>query len=220
MTSTLTSPAVSAVLDRLYEVVAAQDGPAKQRVRHREAELGKRLGQERRYELYGDAPLAITREVGNILNLLTVASRPRTVVEFGSSLGISTLFIASALRDCGGRMITTELLAGKADAARGNLQEAGLGDLVELRVGDARETLRDLEDTVEMVFLDGRNDLYLEILRLLEPRLATHAVVAADLNVEDPDLLPYLRYVGTPANGYLSVSVPLDAGVELSVRTV
>ncbi len=219
MPSTLTSPAVSTVLDRLYEQVAAEDGPAKQRVRDREAELGGRLGQEQRYELYGDAPLAITREVGEMLYLLTVARRPRTVVEFGSSLGISTLFIAAALRDCGGRLITTELLAGKAEAARANLLRAGLEDLVELRVGDARETLGELDETVEMLFLDGRNDLYLEVLRLLEPLLAGHAVIAADLNVEDPDLLPYLRYVRDPAGGYLSVAVPLDAGVELTLRT-
>ncbi len=219
MPSTLTSPAVSAVLDRLYEQAAAEDGPAKQRVRDREAELGGRLGQEQRYELYGDAPLAITREVGEMLYLLTVARRPSTVVEFGSSLGISTLFIAAALRDCGGRLITTELLAEKAEAARGNLREAGLEELVELRVGDARETLRELDESVELLFLDGRNDLYLEVLRLLEPRLAGHAVIAADLNVEDPDLLPYLSYVRDPANGYLSVAVPLDAGVELALRT-
>jgi len=219
MPSTLTSPVVSAVLDRLYEQVAAEDGPAKQRVRDREAELGGRLGQEQRYELYGHAPLAITREVGELLYLLTVARRPRTVVEFGSSLGISALFIAAALRDCGGRLITTELLAAKAEAARGNLREAGLEELVELRVGDARETLRELDESVEVLFLDGRNDLYLEVLRLLEPRLAGHAVIAADLNVEDPDLLPYLRYVSDPASGYLSVAVPLDAGVELSLRT-
>ncbi len=219
MPSTLTSPAVSAVLDRLYEQAAAEDGPAKQRVRDREAELGGRLGQEQRYELYGDAPLAITREVGEMLYLLTVARRPSTVVEFGSSLGISTLFIAAALRDCGGRLITTELLAEKAEAARGNLREAGLEELVELRVGDARETLRELDESVELLVLDGRNDLYLEVLRLLEPGLAGHAVIAADLNVEDPDLLPYLSYVRDPANGYLSVAVPLDAGVELALRT-
>ncbi len=65
----------------------------------------------------------------------------------------------------------------------------------------------------------GRNDLYLEVLRLLEPRLASQAVIVADLNVEDPDLLPYLRYVSEPASGYLSVAVPLDEGVELSLRT-
>lgn len=217
--STLCSPAVAGVLDRLYATVAAEDEPAKQRVRDREAQLGGRLSQQQRYELYGEAPLAIKREVGELLHLLTLTRRPRTVIEFGCSLGISTLYLASALRDCGGRLVTTELLPSKAQAARKHLIEAGVDDHVELRVGDALDTLARIDTEVDMVFLDGRNDLYLDVLRLLEPQLASTALVAADLNVEDPDLLPYLQYVRDPANGYLSVAVPLDAGVELSVRT-
>jgi predicted O-methyltransferase YrrM len=210
---------VACVLDRLYAVVAAEDEPAKQRVRTREAELGRRLNQAQRYELYGDAPLAITRAVGALLYLLTVSRRPRRVVEFGASLGISTVYLASALRECGGTLLTTEVLAHKAAAARDNLRDAGLDDLVTVRVGDARDTLADVDADVDMLFLDGRNDLYLDVLRLVEPRLATAALVVADLNVEDPDLLPYLHHVRDPANGYFSVAVPLDAGVELSVRT-
>ncbi|HYB23338.1 MAG TPA: hypothetical protein VED41_06040 [Solirubrobacteraceae bacterium] len=64
-----------------------------------------------------------------------------------------------------------------------------------------------------MLFLDGRNDLYFDVLRLLERHLASTALVTADLSIEDPDLLPYLSYIRDPANGYLSVEVPLDAGV-------
>lgn len=215
---TLSSPALVAVLDRLYAKVAAEDEPAKQRVRTREAELGRRLSQEQRYELYGGAPLAIKREVGELLHLLTIARAPRLVVEFGASLGISTLYLASALRDCGGTLISTELLPEKAQAARRNLVEAGLDDLLELRVGDALETLTEVDGEVDVLFLDGRNDLYLDVLRLLEPRLGRAALVAADLNTEDPDLIPYLTHVRDPSNGYLSIEVPLDAGVELSIR--
>jgi len=218
MASTLGSPAVAAVLDRLYAKVAAEDEPAKQRVHARELELGTRLSQKQRYELYGDAPLAIKREVGELLYLLTVIRRPRMIVEFGASLGISTLHLAAALRDCGGMLITTELLSDKAEAAQRNLADAGLADLVELRTGDALDTLVHLDGEVDILFLDGRNDLYLDILRLLEPRLASAALVVADLNTEDPDLTPYLTHVRNPSNGYISVEVPLDAGVELSLR--
>lgn len=219
MSVTLRSPAVAAVLDCLYAVVAAEDEPAKQRVREREIEVGRRLSQKQRYELYGGAPLAITREVGELLYMLTIARRPRIVVEFGASLGISTIYLASALRDCGGRLITTEVLPAKAEAAQENLVEAGLDDLLDLRVGDALETLADIEGEIDVLFLDGRNDLYLDVLRLLEPRLARAALIAADLNIDDPDLTPYLTYVRNPGNGYLSLHVPLDAGVELSMRT-
>jgi predicted O-methyltransferase YrrM len=142
-------------------------------------------------------------------------------VEFGCSLGLSTIFLAAGLRDNNdgaGSLITTELLSGKAKTARENLTEAGLDDLVELRLGDALQTLANLTEPVDLLFLDGRNDLYLPVLRLLEPRLAPDALVAADLSVEDPDLLPYLEHVRERAQGYFSINLPLDAGVELSVR--
>jgi predicted O-methyltransferase YrrM len=80
----------------------------------------------------------------------------------------------------------------------------------------AREA--ELGSRVDLLFLDGRNDLYLPVLRLVEPRLAPDALVAADLNAEDPDLLPYLEHVRDPDHGYFSIEIPLDAGVEISAR--
>ena len=218
--STLRSPRVLDVLERLFAQVELQDPPAKRRVHDREIELGRRLSQAQRYELYGQAPLAVTREVGELLYLLTVSRRARSVVEFGCSLGLSTIFLAAGLRDSDGvgSLVTTELLAGKAKTARENLTEAGLEDLVELRVGDALKTLADLSGPVDLLFLDGRNDRYLPVLRLLEPQLAPDALVVADLNIEDPDLLPYLQHVRDGAQGCFSINLPLDAGVELSVR--
>ena len=142
MPSTLKAPAVATVLDRLHAAAQVEDEPAKQRVRDREADLGARLSQVRRYELYGEAPLAIKREVGELLYLLTLSRRARTVVEFGASLGVSTLYLAAALRDCGGgSLITTEQLAGKADATRKNLVDAGLDDLLRYVVCVKRTTI-------------------------------------------------------------------------------
>jgi predicted O-methyltransferase YrrM len=189
-------------------------------VREREAELGTRLPQEERYEIYGAAPLAITRDVGRLLYLLALGSR-RRVVEFGCSLGISTIFLAAAIQDGNGTgsLITTELLPDKAEATRRHLAEAGLEHLVEVRTGDAMATLESLEAPIDLLFLDGRNDLYGAVLRLLESHLAPGALIAADLNTEDPDLLPYLEYVRDPDNGYQSLQVPLGDGVELSART-
>ncbi|MFI5004228.1 MAG: hypothetical protein ACHQE6_04370 [Solirubrobacterales bacterium] len=91
-------------------------------------------------------------------------------------------------------------------------------NVIELRAGDALETLADLPGAVDLLFLDGCNDLYLPVLRLVEPRLVSGALVAADLSARDPDLLPYLEHVRDPAHGYFSICVPLDDGVELSVR--
>jgi len=137
-----------------------EDPPAKERVLDRERELGRRVWAAERSEMYGGAPLSITPEVGDLLCVLVLARRPRTIVEFGASHGYSTIHLAAAIRDVGsGRVITTELEPGKVAAAERNLAEAGLDDLVEMRVGDALTTLQDVPE-VDLLFLDGWNNLY------------------------------------------------------------
>ncbi len=168
MPSTISSPAVASVLDRLHAQADDEDPRAARRVHARETELGRRLAQEQRYELYGAAPLSIAREVGQLLYLLALSTRPRRIVEFGSSLGVSTVYLAAALRDGGGgTLITSEHHEQKVKLAQQNLTDAGLADLIELRYGDALHTLADIAEPVDLVFLDGRNDLYLPVLRLL-----------------------------------------------------
>ena len=221
MASTLQTAPVREVLSRLHAQADREDVEAKRRVRDRQSELGHRLTQAQRYELYGDAPLAIIREVGELYYLLVVSHRPTTIVEFGASHGISTIYLAAGIRDAGGAgraLITTEVLAHKAELARRNLRECGLLDVVEMRVGDALETLADGPSAPDMVVLDGRNDLYLPVLDLLAPRLPAGALVVADLNTDDPDVLAYQRRIRDPGSGFFSIELPLDAGIELSVR--
>ena len=171
---TLRSPPVTTVLDRIHATAAREDEAAKNRVRAREAEVGHRLSQEQRYDLYGDAPQAIAREVGRLAYVLALGRADRSVVEFGASHGASTIYLAAALRDSGGgAVITTERHAGKAATASRNLEDAGLRDLVELRVGDARQTLVGLTEPVDLLFLDGSNDLYLRVLKPLSPACAS-----------------------------------------------
>ena len=208
------------VLARLHEQSAQEDPPAVARVGAREAELGTKIYGRERAGLYGGAPLAIKREVGELLYAFVLARRPRLAVEFGASIGISTIYLAAAVRDLGGarRLITTELNPDKAARARVHLAEVGLEDLVEVRVGDALETLRELPGPVEFLFLDGWNDLYLAVLELLEPRLVPGALVLADLSPDDPNLERYCAHMNDPGSGYATVTVPLDAGVVASSR--
>jgi predicted O-methyltransferase YrrM len=186
----------------------------------RERELGRRVWGAERAEAYGGAPLSITPEVGELLCVLVLARRPGTVVEFGASHGYSTIHLAAAVRDLGsGRVITTEIEAEKAAAAQRNLAEAGLDDLVEMRVGDALATLEDVQEA-DLLFLDGWNDLYEPVVDLLEPRLSPGALVIADLSADDPDQITYVERMRAPESGYITVDVPLDAGVVVSVRTL
>jgi predicted O-methyltransferase YrrM len=217
MPSTLCSEAVTRVLARLREAGRVEDEPAKRRVRAREAEAGRKIYGRERADLYGQAPIAVTHEVGELLYVLALGRR--MVVEFGTSLGVSTIYLASAIRDAGdGVVITTEFQPDKAARAAANLAEAGLADVVELRVGDALETLRDLDGPVDLLFLDGWNDLYLQVLEALEPHLRPGALVAADMSKDDPHHDRYRAHVRDPAHGYFSTEVPLDDGVVISVR--
>jgi predicted O-methyltransferase YrrM len=204
MQPTFRSVAVAGVLERIRAVGASEDEPAKQRVRAREVRLARKIYGRERADLYGGASLAITPQVGELLYVLAMAARPRVIVEFGASLGFSTIFLASALRDLGGgSLLSSEFQPEKASRARENLRDAGLSDLVELRTGDAMETLGGYEGSIDLLFLDGWNDLYLPLLRLLESRLSAGALVLADLSADDPELLVYQQYVQDPKHGYV-----------------
>jgi predicted O-methyltransferase YrrM len=219
MASTLRSPVVRQVLSELADRALSEDPPAVARVRAHEQQLGHRVYGRERGALYGLAPLAIKPEVGELLYVLTLARRPRTIVEFGASLGFSTLHLAAAARDLGeARVISTELDTDKARLARQSLAEAGLADLVDLREGDALHTLADVGE-VDLLFLDGWNNLYVAVLELLEPRLSPGALVVADLSAGDPEQDPFRERMNDPAAGYATVEVPLDAGVVVSVRS-
>jgi len=167
------------------------------------------------YERMKDLWLPVSRETAQLLYMLARSTRAKTIVEFGTSFGISTLHMAAALRDNGGgRLITTEFEPAKVARAREHLKAGGVIDLVEVREGDALTTLRtDLPDAIDLVLLDGAKALYPDVLALLESRLRPGALVVADNADYSPE---YLERVRAPASGYMSV--PFAEDVELSMR--
>jgi predicted O-methyltransferase YrrM len=161
------------------------------------------------YSLYAENFLAVSPAYGRFLYAIARASKARRIVEFGTSMGISTIYLAAALRDNGGgHLIGTELEPSKVARAHANLTDAGFADLVEIREGDARETLRDIDGEVDLLLIDGAFSLYLPVLKLVEPRLRTGAVILGE-NAFEPG---YLDYVRNPANGYVSQPLPVDEG--------
>lgn len=219
--TTLTTTPLAPLLDRLFEEAAASETELETALAElSDEEQGRLMRSKTEYsDLYGrlkHMPLAVSRETGALLYMLARSSRARTVVEFGTSFGISTLHLAAALRDNGGgRLITCEFEPSKAARARHNLTAGGLIDLVEIREGDALQTLRvDLPETIDLLLLDGAKSLYPEILGLVQSRLKAGAIIVADNADFSPD---YLAQVRSPANGYMST--PFAEDVELSVRT-
>ena len=154
--------------------------------------------------------------------MLARTRNAKLVVEFGTSFGISGIHLAAAVRDGGGgRLIATELDPIKAERAAHNFRAAGLSEVIDLRVGDAFETLKSgLGGGVDVLLLDGWKEAYLPMLRFLEPQLSPNAlVVADDLDIAPEALAPYLDYVRKRGNGYVSVEMPLGDRIELSMRS-
>ena len=177
---------------------------------------------QERADALSDFYLPVTPEAGRLLYALVRATRPSTVVEFGMSLGISAIHLASAVRDNGsGRVVTTELSAAKVAAAKKTFAETGLDDLITVLEGDALTTLADIDGPVEFVLLDGWKELYLPVIKLVEPRLSAGALIVAD-NTSMDDTRPYLDHVHDPGNGYVSVNFPVREGdsMEISCRAI
>ena len=213
MPTSLDDPRVRRVLDDIHATADRNDPPllAKARGKH---------GAERA-ALLDEAFIPVSADAGRLLYTLARGAASGTFLEFGTSFGMSTIYLAAAARDRGAsRVITTEMLAGKAKRARKYIATAGLADVVEFRVGDALETLKDLKDGVSVAFLDGWKEIYLPFLRMIEQSLLPGAfVVADDLDLFPDELRDYLTYVRDPANGYVSVMLPIGDAMELSVRT-
>ena len=218
MTNTLHDPRVAAALDRLY-AGAADDNAARERFRATAGDQATMTAQELA-DAAAEIYMPVSPASGRLLYSLVRAARPAAVVEFGTSFGISTVHLAAAVRDNGaGRVITTELSAAKARAARETFAAAGLADVIALLEGDARETLAGLGTPAGVVLLDGWKDLCLPVLRLLEPSLPPGALVIAD-DIDLESLQPYLDYVRAPGSGYENVTFPDgDEGMEISCRT-
>ncbi|WAC26521.1 O-methyltransferase [Ancylobacter sp. SL191] len=215
--TTLTGAPLGPLLDRLFSEAEAAKNPALPEFSREERErlMRSRTGYRELYGRLKDAWLPVSRETGLLLYMLARSNSARVIVEFGTSFGISTLHLAAALRDNGGgRLITSEFEPSKVKRAREHLRQGGLTDLVEIREGDALETLAaDLPETIDLLLLDGAKALYPDILSLVECRLRPGALIIADNADHSPD---YLKRVREPGGGYFST--PFAEDVELSMR--
>ena len=220
----LNKPEVRAVLERLH-MRAKYDirGLFKEYVLFATDKLLRRsLSVEKLAWRMRDAYLSIVPEQGVFLYLVARSIQAKRIVEFGTSFGVSTIYLAAALQDNGGGLvISSEIEERKVIKARENLQEAGLGDLADIRLGDAKQTLSDPGETVDMVFLDGWKTLYLPVIKMLKPHLRPDAVVLADeINQFKlrKTLVPYVAYMQDPKNGFQTTTLPIHDGLEYSVR--
>ena len=221
-TCSLTDPKVRAVLDRLHAEAGGQTlGLARllasfafdKLLRH---EVSVAEEAARLKDLY----VCLSPKQGVFAYQAARSIGARRIVEFGTSFGVSAIYFAAAVRDNGGGVVIgSEIEPGKVARARDNIEAAGLSAYVEIREGDAQETLRDPGGPLDLVLLDGFKTLYLPIIRLLTPHLHPGSVVLGDnIFTFRQALAPYVAHMQDPANGFSSVTLFLGDGMEYSVR--
>jgi predicted O-methyltransferase YrrM len=215
----ITTPQVTELLEALYADAATNDPMVHQRAEESGTSGERAAGF---YQGRRKAYMAVDSEFGHLLYNLARSAGAKTVVEFGTSFGVSTIFLAAAIRDNGGgKVITTEFDPEKAERAKKNLTAAGLNEWVEFRVGDALETLSDPPREIDMVFLDGAKGLYLDVLKLLEPHLRSAGIIASD-NTDHDGMEAFLDYIRIPGNGYTSAAIVTGGqrsrGHEITIR--
>jgi predicted O-methyltransferase YrrM len=202
-------PQINAVIARL------------EKTRRRPANGGPRDNRDNDHDphAYADYGFSIHPQQGELIYLLCRAQRAKRVAEFATSVGMSALYFAAAVRDNGGgTVIGSELVPEKVAVARRNLMAAGLADLVNIRQGDARETLRDLGGPVDFMLVDGwpggeGPSLARQVMKIVAPQIRVGGLVMNDNGEED-----YLAWVRDPANGFRSMTLPIKGGTELSVK--
>lgn len=204
--------------DAILAVMRRIDLEQREVTARRQARGAPGFGDRIEPEEYVEVGYPLQQDARDLVYLLARAVGARRVVECATSLGISTMCLAAAVRDNGGGLVIgSELLPQKAAAARANLVDSGLSDFVDLRVGDARATLIDVGAPVDLVLLDGwptaePTSLALGVLQVLLPQLRSGALILNDNGERD-----YLEFVRDPANNFRSQHLYFESRhVELS----
>ncbi len=224
MASPLNDPKLEALLDRLHAQSDAQvaEIDAYLARRDQEGKLEKEnFFDDHMHRFFADKMVALDRDKAEFCYQLCRSLRATRVVEAGTSFGVSTLYMAAAVRDNqveNGVVIGTEYEPKKAEAARANFKEAGLSEFIELREGDLHQTLQDVGGPVDFMLVDIW-EVALPALELVSPSLRPGAIVVTDNTAADAhEYRNYFEFVNDPRNRFRTMTVPFEGGFELTVR--
>lgn len=220
--SVLTDPKLQTLVDGLHAQSVAQEAEtgAWFSERGKKGELSWEGLDEKSHRYMADKLVAMEPAKAEFCHLLCRALGAKRIVEVGTSYGVSTLYLAQAIRENGGGVVIgTEHEPGKAASARETFAQAGLVDLIDLREGDLRETLRVIEGPVDFVLVDIWVEMALPALELIAPHLREGAVVVADNTTQvRPAYRRFFEFVEDPKNRLKTMTLPFDGGLEFIVR--
>ena len=172
-----------------------------------------------------DKFVALDRDKAEFCYALCRSIGARQVVEAGTSYGVSTLYLAAAVRDTcavsGGKgvVIGTEYEPAKAEVARKYFSEATLSEFIDLRGGDLRETLQRIDGVVDFMLVDIWTPMARPALELVAPRLRQGAIVVCDnTGSRRNDYRAYFEFIRAPENGFRTMTLPFEGGFEFSVK--
>ncbi|MCC9137548.1 O-methyltransferase [Pontibacter silvestris] len=198
--NTITDNQVIETLQKLHQA-AKDDHVSRSQQKQKAAEQGIAFNRS-----WATAYMAVSPEQGDFLHFLVTVSKAKTIVEFGCSFGISTIYLAAAARDNKGSVITTDLEPNKVAGARKNIDDAGLGDTVTILQGNATQTLSSVDGFIDFLFLDGAKELYLPVLQMLQPKLSKGAIIVAD-NADHEGARSFVEHLLHAQSEYTSVQL-------------
>ena len=159
----------------------------------------------------------VARTTGQFLFSLVAPQWDCEVLEIGGSRGYSSIWFGAGVRYLGGRVLSLESDPAKVEAWRRNVEEAGLAETVELMEGDAFETLPQIEDVFDVVFIDAEKDDYERLFELARGKVEPGGLVVADNVLSHVETLGAYSEARQADPTTESVTLPLDRGLELSV---
>lgn len=170
--------------------------------------------------------LAITRDEGKFLYLLVKAMRAKVVIEIGTSFGYSTIWLAAAVSEIGGKVISFDVLPEKLEEAAKNLDKAELSDFTELILGDAKVLIKRITTPVDAVFLDADKRDYIEYIALALKKLRVGGIILSDnvldcpeIHKDDPDICKEIMDFIYNHPQCSSITVPfLPNGLEMTLK--
>ena len=181
--------------------------------------LEMRDEKERLQNLPGEQRIrALHPDAARFLYITALAAKAKNIVEVGTSRGYSTIWLALVAQKNGGKVITCEINPNHAAEAQANFEKAGLSDVIEIIVGDARDTLRSQTGSVDLLFMDAEKEQYETYFDVVYKRIAVGGLCIADNALSHADdLLDYISYVQNHPN-LESVTVPIGRGLEMTVK--